>query len=299
MHLNRTATRCLAALCVLRISAIPAQQGEPLRQPAAIPAELASALIAAGGFGMSGDPQILVGEMPEWITSRVHLPHGTRVLGSAFFGSTVVGVLSIPTTADSALALLQRELLARAWRSPVLPQMGGGGFRPSRSGLPAMMSERPTLCSDQYALTMWMSRQQALATTVIMRVASAGASICSASRGPVAAQPRVSPMPTLYNPEGADADMAARECYAMYRSSGTETRLRTHMKSEAILEHYARQLQDSGWTRAGQAPAVIGQIWTRTDSTHGPRVLVLTVHAAPNDTTCRKVEMGVQQSRER
>ena len=285
------------ALGVLVWSRAPlAQEREPLRQATAIPTDLASALIAAGGFGMSGDPQILVGELPEWVVSRVHLPRGAHVLGSAFFGSTVVGVVNVPAVGDSVLVALQRELLERGWKRPPLPPNTGGGFRPATSPGSPMPSERPTLCRDQHVLSMWMSRQQAATTTIIMRLGSTGASMCNPPR--VSMQRRPSPFPILYNPAGSDADpMSSRQCYTNFVSSGTQTRLKTPLTGEAILEHYGKQLQDSGWTRAG-VPPVLGRTWTRKDSTGAPQVLRLTVQAAPHDTTCRTVELDVQGMRE-
>lgn len=275
-----------------------AQERQPLRQPGAIPADLASALIGAGGFGMSGDPQILVGELPGWVVSRVYLPSGARVLGSAFFGSTVVGVVTVPTVGDSVLVEIQRELQRRGWKPPPIPTRASGGFRPARSAVNVrgMVSERPTLCRDEHVLSMWLSRQQAMASTIIMRLGNAGSGICNPPR--FVAQGRPSPFPTLFNPEGADGDMMSmRECYSQMGSSGTQTRLKTAMTAESILDHYGKQLRDSGWTTAAER-AIVGQTWTGKDSTGAPRVLTLTVTSAPNDTTCRTVELGIQVTRE-
>ena len=90
-----------------------------------------------------------------------------------------------------------------------------------------------------------------------------------------------------------------RECYSSAMgSSGTQTRLKTAMSAAAILEHYGRQLADSGWTGGADA-TIVGRTWTRKDSTGSPRVLTLTVKGAtPNDTTCRTVELGVESTRE-
>ena len=45
------------------IATASAQQPAPLRQADNVPIDLAMALVASGGFG--GEPQILVGAMPE------------------------------------------------------------------------------------------------------------------------------------------------------------------------------------------------------------------------------------------
>ena len=294
----RVSTTILLIVGLGRAADARAQEREPLRQPDAIPTDLASALIAAGGFGMSGDPQIIVGALPEWVAGRVVLPQGARVLGSAFFGSTVVGVISIPAEGDSVLGALHRELQERGWKTPPIPQGIGGGFRPARfagTGNGAR-SERPTLCRDQHVLTMWLSRQQTMTSTIIMRLGSAGAGVCNPPR--MVRQGRPSPFPTLYNPAGSDADMMAmRDCFSFGGSSGTQTRLKTTMNAQGILDHYGRQLQDSGWASAVDH-AIVGRTWTRKDSTGTPSVLTLTVMSAPTDTTCRTVELDVQHTRE-
>src|SRR3954465_11901828 len=109
------------------VSAARSQEPRRLVTPDSVPLELVRAAAAAGGF--PGEPQILVGSMPEWITNRLYVPANARVLGSAFLGTTVVGIVSMPAASDTVIAKFKGELLRRGWHNPPPPAYSGGGFR--------------------------------------------------------------------------------------------------------------------------------------------------------------------------
>lgn len=267
-----------------------AQDTELLRQPATVPTDLAVALASAGGFGGGSDPQILVGALPEWVLPRLYLPPGARILGSAFIGPTLIGVLYVPTRQDTLVDHLERMLLLGGWNRPPSRPMGGG-FQPAPSSS-SRMGSRLTLCRDQQTLFAWTSRQRRDSTTLYVRLTSGGEfGICNPQRvGPMYR----SPFPTLYDPEGTSGLRSLSNCErSLGGSSATRTNLRTAMPSEAILDHYGRQLQDSGWTRAINLPPTLGRTWSRPDSTGAPQQLTLTVSSMIQDSTCRIIELNV------
>ena len=66
-------SRALCAVCCAApLTNAVAQEPRRLATLDSIPVELATALVASGGFG--GEPIILVGALPEWFTSRVVVP---------------------------------------------------------------------------------------------------------------------------------------------------------------------------------------------------------------------------------
>jgi hypothetical protein len=273
--------------------AAAAQQPAPLRQPESIPFDVAAALISSGGF--AGEPQVLVGSMPEWIANRVYVPSNARILGSAFLGTTVVTVISLPTVSDSAIPEFTRELAKLGWKAPPPLPNYGGGFRPA----PAVAegsSTRATLCGDQQILSLSSARRRGIVTDVTLRVSAAGQySACKPPQMPLG-MPR-SPYPTLYNPAGAAEARMTTDCPAADAASAVmSTTLRTATTPDALLDHYARQLQDSGWKSGVDAKSVVSRSWTRPDSTGTPVELSLTVTSTSRNTACRDISLQVRRA---
>jgi len=273
-----------------------AQGREPLAQPTAVPLELAVGLAAAGGLGGTGDPQILVGSVPEWAARRIPAPAGGTIVGSAFLGSIVVAVLTAPTS-DSSLRFYERELLRAGWRSPPVPPVYGGGFRPAATSPAARAQRSISLCSDAHYAIVSLGRQQAATTTLLVRLMTppgAGGS-CQPSQMPP--ESYRSPFPTLYNPPAAEL-LGTGSCSIANRSgsSGTGARYRAPMSPEAILDHYGRQLQDSGWKSSGLAGVTVNRTWARPDSAGRPQSLTISITSSPADSTCFDLQMNVERS---
>src|ERR1044072_6536684 len=110
--------RSPAALFLVALATVTSRAQEPrrLNQPDSIPVDLATALLTSGGLG--GDPQILVGSVPGWMTQRIYVPAKGRILGSAFIGTTGLALMSTPEMHDAAMAVMRRELESRGWKNP-------------------------------------------------------------------------------------------------------------------------------------------------------------------------------------
>ena len=291
-----SAASLLAAVTLSFLAAAGnAQEPRRLAEPDSIPLELASALVSAGGF--AGEPQILVGSVPEWIAPRLFVPAGGRILGSAFLGTAMVAVVTLPSAPDSILADVRRGLMQRGWAAPPPAQMySGGGFRPAVTAINGNPYARDVLCNNDQMLTVTATRRRGVATDITMRViTTTGFSVCRPSPPyPSAAR---SPMPTLYNPAGANDARMNNECVSSnYTSSmGSGTMLRTPMTPETLLDHYGKQLADSGWTSSAER-SVVGRTWTRPDSTGAPVEVTLTITTG-RETGCRDINMQVRTTR--
>jgi hypothetical protein len=293
--------RPLAALLSAIALATPsgasrAQEPRRLLESESVPLELAAALVAAGGF--SGEPQLLVGAMPEWIANRLFIPTGAHVLGSAFLGTTVVGVITVGDAPDTAIANIQRQLLQRGWTNPPPPPTyGGGGFRPAPVAATTGPVTRITLCGDQQLLTVSGARRRGAITNITFRVV--GTMQYSVCRPPQMSTSMIRPpFPTLYDPaNAADGRMTGDCSTTIGGSSGTGTTLRTSMTTEAILDHYAKQIRDSGWTPFGDKAPIVGRSWTRTDSTGAPIEMSLTVNTSTRDPSCHDLNLQVRTLR--
>jgi hypothetical protein len=282
--------RAVAAIISAATLPIAAQEPRRLSQPDSIPLELAGALIASGGFGT--EPQILVGMLPGWMNSRVFLPANARVLGAAFIGSITVGVLSVSDQPDAAIAQFKTELLRRGWKTPPAQPNYGGGFRPAPvTGVDASPVTRLTLCGgDEQLLMVNATRRSGTATQVTYRVTPTNQyGPCNPMRPPE--QQRV-PMPTLINPPDVADFRNFGSCSSTRTQSwGTMATLRTPMSIGALIDHYAKQLQDSGWRAT--ALDLGGRTWTRTDSTGASYEARLMAMTSPHDTACRDLNLSI------
>ena len=292
---KRSMMRALAPLLVAVTAHVGrAQAPRRLDQADSIPLELVTALVSAGGLG--GEPQILVGSLPGWVVNRLYIPSNARVVGSAFLGSTVVGILSVPDAPESVTADFKRELVKRAWKTPP-PTPSYGGFRSAATtAADGSTPTRLTLCGDQQTLTTSATRRRGTSTEVVIRVAGGPGYFCNPQ--PMSAGMPRSPFPTLFNPANAsDARMASDCSSAGNSSSGTGTILHTAMPADTLLSHYARQLQDSGWHSTSDKASIVGRSWTRMDSTGSPLELTLTVTTSARDSMCRELNLQVRSPR--
>ena len=299
MHRPLTRISSSLACALIALAAIPvgasAQDPRRLAEPDSVPLELAAALVSAGGFG--GEPQILVGAVPEWIAPRIFVPSGGRVLGSAFLGTTIVAVMTMPSASDSILGDVRRGLMQKGWTpAPPTPVYAGGGFRPATMSVPSSPYARDVLCSDQQVITATATRRRGVATDITLRIiTSPGYSLCHPVQ-PYQQSVR-SPMPTLFNPVGVSEMGMNMECSAFTVSStGTSATYRTPMTADALLDHYGKQLSDSGWTVVGERASISGRSWTRPDSAGNPIETSITVKTG-RESGCRELNMQVRTLR--
>jgi hypothetical protein len=291
--MNLFVRRRISHVAIITLAAalpIAAQEPRRLSQPDSIPLELAGALIASGGFGT--EPQILVGMLPGWMNSRVFLPPNGRVLGSAFIGSITVGVLAVSDQPDVAIAQFKTELLKRGWKAPPPQPNYGGGFRPAPvNTFDATPVTRLTLCGgDEQLLMVNATRRSGTATQVTYRVTPTN------SYGPCNPTPRPQeqhlPTPTLINPPDVSDFRNYGACSSMRAQSwGTMANVRTPMTMDALIEHYSKQMQDSGWRATPVAFG--GRTWTRTDSTGALLEARLMAMTSPHDTLCRDLTLNI------
>ena len=292
-------TRLVATSLVIgtTIAALGAQEPRRLTRPDSIPYDLAVALIG-GSFGT--EPEVMVGGAPGWAMQRLYVPPDSRVLGSSFLGTAVTTVIALPLGVDSATAQQVRsELMQRGWTEPPRPVYSYGGFRAAAVATLGMQSTtRFTLCNADYVLYGDVRRRGGVARYLVYRLTGGTTGVCHppqplTDRG----MPR---FPTLYEPDGTQDMRASQACYPQNAgSSGTDAFFHAPMSADRVLEHFARQLADSGWTRLGDTIAIARGEWTRSDSSGAPVRLTLTITVPPgvSDPQCHQAEMRVMTTR--
>jgi hypothetical protein len=290
----------LTSLFVISAAA-HAQDQAPLKQPEFIPYQLASALISAGPIGY--DPQILVGSMPEWVSNKIVMPANAHVLGAAFIGTTAVAILALPPDADSVIPDMRREMMKRGWKIPPNPSVGsGGGFR---AAPPSQVVEarRAVLCNDLFMVTATSMQSRGVVTEVTVRLTTVSQTGYSACHPVFPQQAQMSAanrpnLPLLYNPAGAEASSPTSDCLnTRYLGPSSYTTLRTSMSADAVLDHYSRQLQDSGWKPLPARAPTLVRSWTRPDSTGTLIETQLSVAQMGGSSVCQDVGLSVYPAR--
>lgn len=292
----RFSTITLACLATAPIAV--AQTPAPLTQPTSVPIDLVSALVVTGGLGGTEEPRLLVGSAPEWVLPKLVLPHGARILGAAFQGTTVLAIVNVPGAGDSIIPELKAQLLARGWKAqPTQVNVSGGGFRPAPPAASGTAPTRVTVCDMPQALTVSVARRDEKSADIAYRITTlpVGYSACNLPQNNGIPGYK-SPFPTLYNPQAStDARMSGDCQSSLIGSQGTNTTLRTALAPDLILDQYAKQLTDSGWS-AAPASTTLSKTFSRNDGS-GTVELSLTVSSSSRDQTCHDVGMNVKTVR--
>lgn len=295
------AFRSFVAVCLCAPMAVGlAQEPRRLVQPDSVSIELAAALASAGGIG--GDPQILIGSLPGWLADHVQIPRGASIMGAALSGSTVVGIVTSGDAPETLIKDFSRELPKFGWGPPPAPRILGGGFRWASQMSQRAFGQQNFYCREQQLLTVSAVRRRITTIMTIRATSIGGTNVCNPPALPPGYTPP--PYPTLINPEDAtDGYRNGGSCMKamsdeMGGGQGTSTMLNaTTSSAVAIMEHYTKQLKDSGWGQPLATQGTITRIWVRPDSTGTPMTYQLSVTPLARDSTCYRVELNVRKPR--
>lgn len=301
MRYDRTSTWVgILALLAVGVDAMTlGAQGA--RDAEMIPRELLlSALAVYGGFGAARPPDVQVGDIPADIRAQLPDISGMKVIGTVTmpYGTTVV--LGAAISSDSLRRTLERSLKAKGYE-PAKPI--------AREGLPSAQGFIP---SPDFS-TAWCSAGSSLVASTESR--GSGASVVRIVVGQYAAMGRCpqqrlivnvisdfSMLPTLYDPEGASSN--SQKCVTAYRSSsgnGIRNIIALQLAPSMLLDHYGKQLRDSGWTRADTLGAGmrVSRSWLKRTSGGDEQYLTLSVVVPADQPQCRIVEATVDRVRMR
>jgi hypothetical protein len=269
-----------------------AAQGVPPAGPDSLPRELVEALLRPYlGLYSGGASGFVVGHVPASLAPFFFVPPGARVLGGIETPTTTVVVLSVPMSVDDVRSAYRREQLRLGWTMPSPAGARGWGFVPA----PGMGQDGTlTFCHIGQSIQIvpyQMSSQPLIVTATVQNYGtSCGTQIRFGMQASTAVE-----LPLLMNPQ--DAGMNDRACLSsnlsLVGSNGTSERLQTKLSPTQLLEHFSRQLSDSGWS-ASPALAAVRRVWTRPDSGGAARELTLTI--TPSAVSgCQELSMQVRR----
>jgi hypothetical protein len=290
--------RAALMMAALGASSLRAQVLVTPASDSVVPRELFDAVFAMTGGMFGGQSQALVGELPRSVRQRFFLPAGSRILGGIQGGLISVGAVVVPIPVDSVGAVYSREMQRLGWTKNIQPPgPSAWGFRQS----PAKQAEANNLqfCSGSQTLGMLpVTRGGSNSTRITFVVVRQECGPVSESRAAFNENPYRN-VPILVNPVTSQSQGIGATCSPNGRSGGSSspsTALRTSMTSREILEHYNRQLADSGWTLVPGTEDMVRSLWQRTDSTGARLEVTLTVSSHPSAPGCHDVEMNYRGS---
>lgn len=262
-----------AALLVTASVTAPAQS-VPASRVDSLPRELVEALLRPYfGFYPGSGSAFVVGRVPASLAPYFFVPPGSRVLGGIEGPSTTVVVLSTPMSTEELRAAYRREQLRLGWTPASGPGYRGWGFVPAQGASP---DGGLVFChiGQTLQITPYQSPSQPLLVTATVQNYGSQCSTQARMMSPSVGME----LPVLLNPQ--DAAMNDRVCLGSNTTlgggNGTGERVQTSLSAPQLLDHFSRQLADSGWS-ASPPLAGVRRIWTRPDTGGTMRELTLTI----------------------
>lgn len=285
-------SRLIAAAFLVASAVGAAAQGVPPGTPDSLPRDLVEALLRPYlGLYSGGASGFVVGRVPAPLAPFFFVPPGARVLGGIETPSTTVVVLSVAMSVDEVRSAYRREQLRLGWTTPSPAGPRGWGFVPA----PGMGQDGSLIfCHIGQSLQIVPYQMSSQPLIVTATVQNFGGSCGTQMQFGMQSSTAVA-LPVLMNPQ--DAGMNDRTCLSsslsLVGSNGTSERLQTKLSPAQLLEHFSRQLSDSGWS-ASPALAAVRRVWTRPDSGGAAREMTLTI--TPSTVSgCQELSMQVRR----
>jgi hypothetical protein len=288
----RPLATCLAFALLVTSAAASRAQSVRGAAPDSLPRELVEALLRPYiGLYTPNGATFVVGRVPESLAPYLFVPPGARVLGGIESANNTIVVLSVSTSVEDLRASYRREQLRLGW-TPPSPGGSRGGFVPA----PGTGQEGSSLVfchiGQSLQIVPYSSAAGLLMVTATVQTYSG---LCANQMRFVSTSPSGVELPVLLNPDGAG--MNSQTCFAPSLSSGsgnsTSERLQTNLSPTQLIEHFSRQLSDSGWSVSASA-ASIRRSWTRPDSAGLSREVTLTVTPSPVNG-CMEISMQARR----
>ena len=262
--------------------------------PDSLPRELVEALLRSGISAYGGDgSEFVVGRVPTSLAPFLYVPRDANVLGGVENSSNTVAVFKVKMTREELRTTYGRELPRLGWTpSSGRPGMGWG-FMPAPGSGPNGSGFEYCHIGQSLQIT---ANEIPFGVSVTAVVRNYGGT-CAGRVAFVPVSPGGVVMPRLINPP--DAGMNQPSCYqpqplGVGSARGISERLETSITADKLLEHFARQLADSGWSPAGAQAASVRRTWTHADTGGTIREITLSITPMAN-SVCQEVSMQVRE----
>ena len=274
-----------------------AAQARQTTGPDLLPRELVEALMRAGVSTYAGDgSEFVVGRVPTSLAPFLYLPRNATVVGGFENTNNTVAIFNVRMTREELRAAYARELPKLGW-TPATGRSGwaGWGFMPAPGTGPT--GSGLEYCHIGQALQINPTETPSGGGLSVTAVVRNYGGACGGRTPVFVNNSGLVDVPVLVNPP--DASMNQTDCFQpqilAVASRGSSERLKTSIPADKLLDHFARQLADSGWSPAGSQAVSLRRTWTRADTGSTMRELTLTI--MPSTVSgCHEVSMQVRQT---
>ena len=200
-------------------------------------------------------PELYVGELPEGMSFEITMPEGVSLVGSLARhswprGQEVVVVLDSNSAAEEAREAFQAALAEAGWEKRQ-NEWREGGFERSIPGDPELY------CKGERGPALFLTTNEVplggedSPTDVRLRVfAGEGRNSPCFRRGRHGPFQEEVIIPALKPPPGArELQGGGGGGYRGLEGASSNTTLRTNLGVQQLMQHYAAQLEEAGWTR--------------------------------------------------
>jgi hypothetical protein len=221
-----------------------------------------------------GRTQVLLGQIPS-LPVDFPLPEGSRVLGTLIHGPEHAEIiLDMPSPPEQVITFYKERLEADGWVEPeTFRGHRQSGF--THAGFPGEMNSI-TLCKDINTPGFNIQAFSGRGTMTDVRIDIAGGefSPCGQQRGPKSRRMErhgfYDLIPALAPPEGARQTGGGGSGGS--DSASSRATLETDVELNALLPHYAKQLEAAGWIKQdeGQSGPFAWNAWAFQDEDNEP-----------------------------
>ncbi len=279
----------------LATAALAASAGAQSRapQPDSIPRELVEALLRPYVGTYPGTSQFVIGHVPAELERFIYVPRDARVLGGLVSQQSTSAIFLVRGAMDKVMGDMASELPKLGWNPPPNDPTGRGwGFVPARNA--TMNGSGLEYCHIGQSLQITPVPLPEGMLQITASVYNFGGRCATQATFVGGRPPQTLPLPTLVNPMGVVMYTSAcnSPIAALGGGNGTAERVQTTLTDAQLLDTFAKQLADSGWTPA-TTPSVVRRTWTKPDTGRVIRELTVTSTAIPG-VGCRDVTMNLR-----
>jgi len=264
-----------------------------------LPRELVEALVQPYVGGPSGT-EFFVGKVAPALQPFLFVPSSARVIGSMASPTSTTVVMTAPLNPMEIKAQYEREQPKLGWtHPPTANATRGWGFGPPPSAMPEGAGSE--FCHVGQSLRVIPFPNAPGSTRIVVTVQNFGGRCQMSDRVVfIGGQPPRVAMPALENPLGAPMNPVgcSRAGSIGSQMASMSERLETSMTPMQLLDHFGKQLADSGWTASAQTSPTLRRTWTRADSGNTVREAMLQIaplQDAARGTTCEEIVLSVRQ----
>lgn len=268
---------CIAAT-LITIAALqgmaPAHARAQQAQPRASPTPEAIALLIADPMFRGGVPEFFAGRLPDQLPAS--LSTAGRLVGSIAWGRQSRSALVLAMSPGEANRRVETHLLDAGWtlRAAMAGTLEARGFRPARTADPNL-----GVCSpDEAHIIAETRRWTGDSTAIVIRYSPGPHPACQTQQRSVERPDFPNLLPTLRLPPGLLPIGGSSGSSGMDDQSA-RTSLSGVVDIPHLLEHFAEQWREQGWTSAGTLTTgnVSLQLWEKSADDGGTLVGMLTI----------------------